>query len=226
MGQVRQGDASPGIRVAIVAKYTLMRQSLSALIDREPDLEVVWSTPTTGEAMDCFRASWPDVVLLDGDLPEYSPADLANRIVSEKKKCQIVVLAASVCAVRLQEALDADVSGYVLKDDSSDTILTAIRGAIAGRRVWSPTVESHLRFDTVSGQYAVSGESPTQRLTSRQLEIVVHLAHGASAKEVARRLHVSAKTISSHAYRIMKQLNIHDRVELTRFAIREGLVAP
>ena len=156
MLQIRTGLVSPKIRIGIVEKLTLARQSLSALIDREPDLDVIWSAPTMGDAHECFRDEVPDVVVVDGDLPENSSIDLANRLKNGTGTCQIVVLAARVSAVRLQEALDADVSGYVLRDDSSDTILTAIREAVAGRRVWSPAVASRLRFDSASGRYKVS----------------------------------------------------------------------
>ena len=117
-------------------------------------------------------------------------------------------------------------SGYLLYDDDAETVITGIKRVFAGGYCWSPDVEQHLKFNSCTGTYELANESQAKRLTLRQKEIIIHLAHGASAKVVARRLHLAEKSINSHTYRIMKLLKIHDRVELTHFAIREGLISP
>ena len=214
------------IRLAIVGPYTLFGQSLRAFFNAHPDFGVAWTAVTTAEAHRQFENDHPDVVLLDADLKHGNSMDLARHVAAGSFPAKVVILTAHVCNATLQWALKLKLSGYLLKDDTSENVIAGIKRAFAGDHCWSPAVERRLKFNSETGAYQLSDDGPARRLTLRQTEIVIHLAQGASAKEVARRLHLAETSINSHTYRIMKTLDIHDRVELTHFAIREGLIVP
>ena len=102
----------------------------------------------------------------------------------------------------------------------------AILRAVAGESSFSPEVLERLNFNQETKRYSLKVESSLSTLTGRQVEVLRHLARGESVKEIARLMHLSHKSVDSHKYRIMNKLGIHDRVELARFAIREGLLTP
>lgn len=218
--------ARPALRLAIVGPSTLAGQSLRAFFTAHPDFCVTWTAATTTEANRLLDADPPAVMLLDADLMQGSLVDLGRRVVTGVETTKTVVLRSQVCMATLKWVLKLKLSGYLLKDDAPETAIAGIKRAYAGGHCWSPAVERRLQFHSTTNTYQLSDGDPAERLTPRQTEIVAHLAQGASAKEVARYLHLAEKSINSHTYRIMKQLDIHDRVELTRFAIREGLIDP
>jgi DNA-binding NarL/FixJ family response regulator len=113
-----------------------------------------------------------------------------------------------------------------LKGEPIHNLAEAFLRAAAGEKTFSPAVAERLNYDPQTKRYSVKSETPLSSLTGRQLEVLRHLARGESVKEIARQMHLSQKSIDSHKYRIMNKLGIHDRVELARFAIREGLSNP
>lgn len=214
------------IHLAIVGPCTLISESLNAFFDAQPEFEVTWTSVATADACRQLDKSPVDIVLLDASMKHGSPMDLARRILDGPVSTKVVILSPHVCTLTLEWVLKFSLSGYLVYDDDPETVIIGIKRAFAGGHCWSPSTEQHVKFNSRTGTYELANESSTKRLTLRQKEIVIHLAHGASAKVVARRLHLAEKSVNSHTYRIMKLLKIHDRVELTHFAIREGLIAP
>jgi DNA-binding NarL/FixJ family response regulator len=113
-----------------------------------------------------------------------------------------------------------------MKGEPFQELVSAIERVAEGEWVFSQEVLDRLIFDQQSQEYAVRHESDLSALTSRQLEVLRHLACGQSVKEISQMMHLSQKSVDSHKYRIMNKLGIHDRVLLARFAIREGLMVP
>ena len=122
--------------------------------------------------------------------------------------------------------LRSKAAGYVLKTDSLASLLTAVQKVAGGGTFFSEPIRERLSLDPVTGQLTAQFESRLSQLSDRQIEVLRNLAFGLSVKDVARRMHISVKSVDSHKYRIMQALGIHDRVDLARYAIREGLVCP
>ena len=217
------------IRLAIVDHNTLLCESLSAYFEAHADFDLLWSAESVRRALYPWTIQAPDVLLLDVETAGIEGFDLLRRTQltqSGQTPAAIVILSDDQRDSSLELAAKLGVQGYLLKTESLDGIVDALRRVAQGEPSWSDSIALRLRFDDQTNQYEVAHRSLISRLTPRQTEILEHLAKGESAKEIARRLHLSAKSVNSHTYRIMKRLDVHDRVELTLLAVREGLVVP
>ena len=126
--------------------------------------------------------------------------------------------------IYIEQALRSKAAGYVLKTDSLASLLTAVQTVSKGGTFYSEPIRDRVSIDPATGSARAQFESRLTQLSDRQLEVLRHLAYGLSVKDVARKMHISVKSVDSHKYRIMQSLGIHDRVDLARYAIREGLV--
>ena len=203
------------IRLGIIDRRAVLRASLCALFEKHTDFVVVWAATSPVEALQRHSVTPGDAILLNSEGGDSRiPDDLIHGLTSGPRSARLFLLLERSSEVTIVGDTSTAIAGCFLKTDSPATILDGIRAATSQRRAIRCALET--------------GEAPIrkQKLTNRQIEIITHLADGASSKEIARRLHLSVKSVSSHSYRIMKRLNLHDRVALVRFAIREGLVAP
>lgn len=211
------------IKVLLVDDQALVRQTLSLCLGPVAGIEIVSAVDSAERAIDECSVHRPDVVLMDIDMPGLSCFEAAKTIKTRFTDIHIVLLSSYVHDHFIEEALTIGVNGYVVKTATLTGVIEAIRIAATGEKYYSPEVRS--RFVFAAGR--TSSESLFQtmlsRLSPRELEVLRHLAQGLSKKEIARTIHLSPHTIDKHASNLMKKLDIHDRVELARFAIREGL---
>ncbi len=214
------------VRVVLVDDHTMVRESLAERLSANPRIEIVGLASDSDEAFQVITDQKPDVALLDVDLPGRGTFDLADDLVSRLPDTKLIFVTGFQSDAYLAQALKLNVSGYLLKGDPIDFLTDAILKAMSGGVTYSPAVAERLAYDPQTQHYSLKAESPLTSLTGRQLEVLKHLARGESVKEIARLMHLSQKSIDSHKYRIMNKLGIHDRVELARFAIREGLSSP
>ena len=128
--------------------------------------------------------------------------------------------------IYVDQALRTKVAGYVLKTDTLANLVTAVQRVANGGTFFSEQIRERITLDPVTGQMKTQCESRLATLSDRQIEVLRNLAIGLSVKDVAKKMHISVKSVDSHKYRIMQALEIHDRVDLARYAIREGLVCP
>jgi DNA-binding NarL/FixJ family response regulator len=168
----------------------------------------------------------PNVILLDVQLPGRGSFDLAEDLASRLPAAKLIFVTGYLTDVYLAQALRLHAAGYLLKGEPVQNLADAIARAMSGEASYSPDVLDRLKFDSEAKQYVLKEETSLSTLTGRQVEVLRHLARGESVKEIARLMHLSHKSVDSHKYRIMNKLSIHDRVELARFAIREGLLTP
>jgi len=211
------------IRVVLVDDHLILLDALQALISLDPDFEVVGVASTAEDGVRLTQQLHPDVTVFDVDFPGIDSFDVAPRLIKTAPKTRIVFLTAHLSDVFVHQAVRMSASGYLLKEDASKALKDGIRRVHAGGYAFSPKVESKLKFNTESGRYEVRTDSMLCSLTLYQLAILRHLARGESVKQIALAFDRSEKSIDSHKYRIMHKLGIHDRVELARYAIREGL---
>jgi DNA-binding NarL/FixJ family response regulator len=211
------------IRILIVDDHALVRESLASRLSAEPDLEVVGTAPNADHTMRQVRETSPDVVLLDIDMPGLNCFDAASRLTRSHPDVHILYLSAFWNDRYIEQALATNASGYLTKLEPPSKVITAIRKIAEGDIVFSQEVRSRIVVGEGGFQLAKPQQTPLSSLTPREHEVLRYLAGGLSRRRIASTMHISEKTVAAHAGSIMNKLGIHDRVELTRYAIREGL---
>lgn len=212
-------------RLGIVERYALIGRAYMSFFDGCPDFRVDWTAETIGEGLARLSSGVPDAILAGSDLPDGGPFEFAGHVSRLTATARIVVLAAQFSSAASRAKSDTRISGCLHVDGSPQAVLDGLRAILVGSSAEALS-QRNWRLDQEAASPSEIAGPNCQKLTTRQMEILQHLAEGASAKEVARRLHLSAKSVESHAYRIKKLLNLRDRVDLVRFAIREGLISP
>ncbi|MDX2146165.1 MAG: response regulator transcription factor [Planctomycetota bacterium] len=214
------------IRVVLADDHAIVRKSLSDWLSRTQDIVVVGEVGDAESAIDSVLAHEADVVVFDIDMPGKLCFDAAKTILSRKPNIKILFLSAFSNDRYIEQALAAQASGYVTKGHPPQTLAEAIRTVAQGGVWFSPEVQARLVIDHGGARLAGEGKTRASLLTPRELEVLGYLARGLSKKEIAGTMHLSVKTVDNHTTSLMAKLDIHDRVELARFAIREGLAVP
>ena len=214
------------ITVQIVDDHALLRDMLKQRLDQEQGIEVVADAGNGAEAVETAGRIRPDILLMDIDMPGISAFAAARQIRASSPGTRIIFLSAYVNDSYINQALGVEAAGYVIKEHSLGTLLEAIRAVYGGGNYFSPEIESRLVINRDGVSLAGDHQATLQVLTQRELEVLTSLAKGLQKKEIGLRLGISPKTVDQHCSHIMMKLDLHDRVDLTRFAIREGLVDP
>jgi len=199
------------IRIVLAEDQGMLRGALSSLLNMEEDLEVVAQANHGKEALELTRLHKPDVCVLDVEMPIMSGLDVAESIRSEGLPCRVLMLTTFARPGYLQRALAAGVSGYILKDGSSEELADAIRKVYSGKRVLSP----ELTF--------AAWEAPNP-LTSREQEILQLAASGMSAKDIANQLYLSHGTVRNYLSEIISKLGVDNRMEAVTAAREKGWI--
>jgi len=214
------------VRLLLVDDHEVVRSGLRMLLDSEQDVEIVGEAGTAEEALRAVRELEPDVVLMDIGLPDLSGIEAATRIREIRPQVAVVALTIHEDKEYFFRMLDAGASGYVPKRAAPEELLTAIRAAAKGEVYLYPSLATLLVKDYM-------GQDPDDRearilngLTERELEVLGHLADGASNSEIGDTLQISPKTVARHRENIMRKLNLHSRTELVKYAIRKGIISP
>ncbi|KAA9379747.1 response regulator transcription factor [Microbispora cellulosiformans] len=212
-------------RILLADDHALVRRGLRLILDAEPDLTVVAEASDGAEAVEAARSEAVDLAILDIAMPRMTGIQAAREISRRTPGIRILILSMYDNEQYFFEALKAGASGYVLKSVADQDLLEACRAAMRGEPFLYPGAVTALIRDYL--QRARQGERvPDSILTPREEEIVKLIAEGNSAKEIAETLFISAKTVDRHRANILQKLGMRDRLDLTRYAIRAGLVEP
>jgi DNA-binding NarL/FixJ family response regulator len=214
------------IRILLVDDHALLRETLGERLSREPDFVLAGEAETAEGAVDKSRLLKPDVVLMDIDMPGLICFDAARRIRTMNPACKIIFLSAHVQDQYVEQAVRVGALGYVTKAVSPEMVMAAVRSVAAGRPYFSEDVRSRIVLESDGKITTKQLMTRVSTLTDREIEVIRYIARGLSKKEIARLMSISAKTVDRHSANLMQKLDIHDRVELARFAIREGIVQP
>jgi two-component system, NarL family, response regulator NreC len=214
------------IRLVLVDDHAVVRSGLRMLLESQPDvdIEIVGEAETGEEALACVRASRPDIVLMDIQMPGMSGIEATRRIKEATPETAVLALTMHEDDQYFFEMLRAGASGYVPKRAAPDELVTAIRTVSRGNVFLYPTLATRLVLDYL--QRLDSGGDPPlpDSLTPREHEVLVLIAQGLTNGEIADRLVISAKTVDRHRDNIMEKLNLHSRVDLVKYAIKKGLI--
>lgn len=207
--------------VLCVDDHELLLEGLTARISLEPDIAIVGRLTTADRIVESVRELRAHVVLLDIDLPGANPLDRLFDLRDQVPEARVIMLSAHIRDHYIDVALARGARGYLWKGDAPTVIIDGIRKVVSGRIALSAEVAERLR--ACAGTSSVGG-SRLSTLSPREVEVLRLVGKGMSRADIARTFCRSLKTIDAQHTSIMKKLDIHDRAELTRFAIAEGLV--
>ena len=211
------------ISVMIVDDHAMVRSMLHGRLSMEPDITVVADVGSADEAIVQASKLNPDIVLMDVDMPGMVCFDAARAITARHPETRVIFLSAFFNDRYIEQALEVKAWGYVTKSEPEQSVVNAVREVHSGTTYFSPEVQSRLVVDTAGARLMHPTVSRVSTLTNREMEMLRYIARGMSKKETAQTAHISVNTVNRHTSAVMNKLNIHNRVELARFAIREGL---
>jgi DNA-binding NarL/FixJ family response regulator len=208
------------LRVLIADDHGIVRSGVKLLLDRQPDIEVVAEAEDGVEAVQKAIEHRPDVAVLDVSMPRMTGLQATHEIKQHAPDTQVLILSMHDDERYLFEALRAGAAGYVLKRAADQDLVDAVRAAGRGEPFLTASAQQ-----TLIRNFIERGEQPAE-LSPREQEVVKLIAEAHTNKEIAEILHLSEKTVESHRGRVLQKLGMRDRVELVRYAIRQGLVEP
>jgi len=212
-----------GISVLLADDHVLVRDMLRERLTRE-GMSIVGLASSGDHAIELAATHLPDVAVLDIDMPGISAFSAARQVREVSPATRVLFLSAFVHDRYVNQALAVEASGYLTKAESPESIVEAIRKVHNGRTSFSPAVMERIVIDPVGARLGNGTKARFDLLTEREREVLGYVARGLPQKQIARLAGISVKTVQHHVTHLMDKLEIHDRVELTRFAIREGLV--
>ena len=209
------------IRVLCVDDHELLANGLAARIDLEKDMECVGCLPSAERLVEDASELRADVVILDLEMPGPDALERLAQLKQSNEGVQVIVLSAHVRDHYIDQALKIGATGYFSKTDPPPAIIEGIRSVMHDKPAFGTAVQDRITQSEESEGLGVN--SKIQQLTPRELEVLRLIGKGMSRADIARQLFRSLKTIDAHHTSIMRKLDIHDRAELTRYAIAEGL---
>ena len=208
------------IRIAVVDDHEVVRAGICRLFDAESDMEVVGSTSSGREGVTLCRDELPDVVVLDYSLPDIDGLEATRQIAEQDGDTRVLILTMHANEEYASRVIRAGASGFVPKAAPPDELLSAVR-KVAGRGVYvSPSIMEKM----VSRLGQPVADAPETALSNRELQVLTRLARGMTTREVAAALHLSTSTVETYRSRILDKLNLRNNSDMTRFAIRRGLI--
>jgi DNA-binding NarL/FixJ family response regulator len=211
-------------RILIADDFALVREGLKKVLNSKPDLEVVAEAEDGRDAVDTAMKEDVHVAVLDVSMPRMTGIQAAAELHKRKPELKTLMLSMHDSEQFLFEALKAGASGYVLKSGADTDIVDAVRAAMRGDSYLYPSAVTTLVRDYV--ERGGRDEQQFDVLTPRELEVLKLIAEAYTSKQIADALFISIKTVERHRQNILDKLGMRDRVELTRYAIRRGLIQP
>jgi DNA-binding NarL/FixJ family response regulator len=211
-------------RVLVADDHPIVRSGLRKVLDAKPDMEVVAEAEDGAEAVRLALSEDVHVAILDVSMPRMTGIQAAEELHKRKPELKLLMLSMYDSEQFLFESLRAGASGYVLKSDADQDIVEAVRRTMRGQSFLYPSAVSTLVRDYV--ERGRPDEEQLDILTPRELQVLKLIAEAHTSKQIAQELVISVKTVERHRQNILDKLGMSDRVELTRYAIRRGLIQP
>ncbi len=211
------------IRILIADDHTILRQGIRSLLEREPDIQVIGEAEDGHTAIKLAGELQPDVVLMDISMPLLNGLEATRQIRRDSPSVKVLILSMYDNEDYIRQSLSAGAMGYILKDADVNELLAAIRAVYQNDAVLSPAItrlviEDYLRWGDRSNVDLSDGLSPRER------EVLQLIAEGHTNKQIAEILCISVKTVQAHRANIMSKLDLHDRSDLVKYAIRKKII--
>jgi DNA-binding NarL/FixJ family response regulator len=206
-------------RILIVDDHPIVRQGLVQMLGHEPDMEACGEAESAAEALKAIAAAAPDAAIVDLSLKDSSGLELLKDIRVRYPRLPVLVLSVYDESMYAERALRAGARGYMMKEEAAEKVVTAIRRILAGQIYLSEAMASRLLHVLVDGR-PDAGLSPAERLSDRELEVFQLIGQGFGNTEIARRLHLSPRTVETYRGHIKEKLNLAGATELLQHAIQ------
>jgi two-component system, NarL family, response regulator NreC len=213
------------IKIILADDHAMLRHGLSKSFQNEKDIEIIAQAKDGRTTVDLARELCPNIVIMDIGMPDLNGIEATRQIVKENPKVKVIALSMHSSKNFIIEMFKAGASGYLLKDCEFDELINAIRLVINNKTYISPAI-SDVVVDNYMRQPANANESAFSILSQREREVLQLLTEGKATKQIAKRLHISAKTVEVHRLNLMSKLKIDSIAQLTKYAIQEGLTQP
>jgi DNA-binding NarL/FixJ family response regulator len=213
------------VRVVIADDHHLVRKGFRALLEHEPDIEVVAEAVDGREAMQQVERFRPDVLIMDLQMPGMSGLEAVHQLRGQESPVRVLVLTMHKDAERILQVLRAGAAGYILKDSAVSDLVEGIRTVARGEVFLSPAVSTRVVTDLIDLLDSTEITSPLDMLTDREREVLQLIAEGNARRDIAELLYISPKTVDTHRSNLMGKLGARSEADLVRVAIRHGLVS-
>jgi DNA-binding NarL/FixJ family response regulator len=211
-------------RIVLADDHAIVRHGLRALLEAEPDFEVVAEAADGPSAEREVEQQQPDVLVVDIVMPGLDGLEVARRVARHSRGTRVIVLSMHAAESYVLEALRAGVAGYVLKEATTSELVACVREVSSGRRFLSPPLSERAIQAYVERAMDGSGGVPLANLTSREREVFHLAAEGLPNSRIAERMAISPRTVEAHRASLMRKLSLTNQTELVRFALRLGIL--
>jgi DNA-binding NarL/FixJ family response regulator len=209
------------LRIFLADDHTVMREGLKSLVNAQTDMEVVGEADNGRTALQKAKELQPDVVIMDVSMPELNGIKVTEQLKRNCQKIKVLVLTAHDESGYLRQLLQVGASGYVLKKAAAEELINAIRAVAAGGVYLDPTLAGKVVGGYV-GSRRLKGTPQGNDLSEREAEVLRLVAWGYTNKEIGSYLTISVKTVETHKANILEKLDLRSRVEMVRYALRQG----
>lgn len=213
------------IRIMLVDDHTMMREALRTVLEQDKSMEVVAAVGDGETALRMAQELAPAVVVMDVAMPGMSGIETTRRLLARQPEIKVLALSTYLDRRIIQQMLDVGASGYIAKSAAGAELKQGIRNVAAGRSYLCSEVAA-LVADGLRERGGAAGKDDARVLSRREVQVATLLAEGKSAPDIAAELHIAPSTVDVHRRNLMRKLELHNVVELTRYAIRTGLVIP
>lgn len=215
---------SKKIRVLLAEDHTIVRKGIRLLLDAEPGIEVVGEAENGREAVQMAEQLHPDIVLMDHTMPVLNGLEATRQLRTLLPAVKVLILTMHTNEAYIFEYLQAGAVGYLVKQSAPTDLIAAITAIQQGQSYLSPAISKTVIEEYVR-QGEATGKGAPDMLTAREREVLQLIAEGHSNREIAVQLHISVKTVGVHRVNLMQKLDLHSPTELTKYAIRKGIIS-
>ncbi len=211
------------ITIVLADDHHIVRQGLRALLEMEPGFQLIGEAGDGPRTIQLVKDLRPDILVLDLVMPGLNGLEVTRQVRQYSPQTRVVILSMHVNEAYVLEALRNGASGYVLKDNSADDLVRAIREVIQGHRYLSPPISTR----TIEIYLQKAEDAPLdayETLTNREREVLHLAAEGYTNNEIAARLCISPRTVETHRAHMMHKLNLRNQTDLIRYALRRGII--
>lgn len=214
------------IRLIIVDDHAMIRKGLNQMLSMEEGLAIIGEVGHGDEVIEKVLTLKPDVVLMDINLPGKNGIELTRELSRKAPEIKVLALSVDGDQYHISQMIRAGASGYILKDANVETLTEAIKTVARGDaylppQLLSKVLDEYRRTSVIEKKVALPEDL---KLTPREIEIISHIAHGESNREIAKKLFISEKTVKNHVSNILRKMNLEDRTQVAVYAYRTGLI--
>jgi DNA-binding NarL/FixJ family response regulator len=214
------------IKIILADDHAIVRDGLRVFLEMQSDIKVVGEANNGREVLNRVKELRPDIVIMDITMPELNGIDATHQIMESGMEVKVIILSMQSSSEHIFRALKAGASGYLLKESAGKEVIEAVRTVMGGKRYLSPSISETLVLDYLQVRELSEEQSPLEKLSEREREILQLVVEGNSSAQIADQLFLSSKTVDTYRSRLMKKLGVTDLTGLIKFAVMNGISNP